>query len=75
MRKPIYLGIFQEQVDWTTGDHVVVAPTNKDGNETEEHVIATISADQRTITLVSALKYTHHGVTEIFENGQFIEMR
>lgn len=62
-------------MDWTSGDHIVVAPTGKDGNETEEHEIATVSDDKRTITLVSPLKYTHHGVTETFENGQFIEMR
>lgn len=25
----------QEPVDWVSGDHIVIAPTGKDGNETE----------------------------------------
>ena len=65
----------KERVDWAIGDQIVVAPTGKDGNETEEHVIADVSADKLTLTLTQPLKYTHHGVTEMFEDGQFIEMR
>ena len=34
-----------------------------------------VSADGRTINLTSALRFTHHGVTETLEDGQSIELR
>ena len=67
--------VLTEQVDWETGDKIVVAATGKDGNETEENEIASVSEDGRVLSLVHKLAYKHLGVTETFEGGHFIEMR
>ena len=32
------LSVYQEAVDWVEGDNIVIAPTGKDGNETEVSV-------------------------------------
>ena len=37
--------------------------------------MSSVSADGRTVNLVNALNFTHHGVTETMEDGQFIELR
>ena len=65
----------QEPVDWVAGDQIVIAATGKDGNETEENEVVSVSANGLTLTLMHKLNYNHLGVTEIFEGGHFIEMR
>lgn len=84
----------QETVDWVPGDRIVIAPTSKDGNETEvsinimelgrsksieltlqENEVASVSPSGRTVSLVQPLMFTHHGLTETFEDEQFIELR
>ena len=37
--------------------------------------MSSVSPDRRTVHLVNALNFTHHGVTEVLEDGQFIELR
>ena len=58
-----------------SGDQIVIAATGKDGNETEEHEVVSVSADGLTVTLSNMLRHTHLGVTETYEGGHFIEMR
>ena len=38
-------------------------------------MIDSVSDDGTRINLVAPLNYTHHGVREVFEDEQFIEMR
>lgn len=37
--------------------------------------MSSVSANGRTLNLMNPLKFTHHGVTETFEDGHSIEMR
>ena len=37
--------------------------------------MSSVSIDRRTVDLMNPLMFTHHGVTETIEDGQFIEMR
>ena len=67
--------VLQEPVDWREGDKIVIAATGKDGNETEENEVVSVSDDRLTVTLVNQLQYEHLGVTEIFEGGHSIDMR
>ena len=67
--------VLQEPVDWGAGDRNVVAATGKDGNETEENEVVSVSADGLTVSLRNQLRYEHLGVTEIFEGGHSIKMR
>lgn len=67
--------VLMESVNWTAGDHIVIAATGKDGNETEENEIASISEDGTVINLVHKLAHKHLGVTETFEGGHSIDMR
>ena len=62
-------------MDWVPGDIVVIAATGKDGNETEVQTIVQVSPDGLQLTFNDTLEYTHQGVTEIFEDGQFIDIR
>ena len=41
----------------------------------QEGEIASVSADGYYIELTTPLSYTHHGITEVYEDGQFIEIR
>ena len=67
--------VLQEPVDWRQGDKIVIAATGKDGNETEENEIVSVSDDGLSIVLLSQLGYNHLGVTENFPGGHSIEMR
>lgn len=66
----------QDAVDWSVGDYIVIATTGDrhSQGENEKHEIASISGDKRTLTLTSALGYTHVGVSESFD-GQQVEFR
>ena len=44
-------------------------------NSFQTHVIDSVSEDGITVTLGDPLSYTHHGITETFEDGQFIDIR
>ena len=41
----------------------------------QTHVIDSVSEDGITVTLRDPLSYTHYGITETFEDGQFIDIR
>ena len=41
----------------------------------QTNTIDSVSSDGLTITLVTPVSYTHYGITETFEDGQFIEIR
>ena len=62
-------------MDWVPGDLVVIAATGKDGNETEVRTVTQVSPDGHGLTFNDSLEFTHQGVTEVFEDGQFIEIR
>ncbi|KAL3886657.1 hypothetical protein ACJMK2_026637 [Sinanodonta woodiana] len=68
--------VLTHPVEWNVGDEIVIASTGgfRSQNETEKHIISAISADKRTITLVSPLKFEHLGVTETF-GGTQVEFR
>ena len=67
--------VLTENVDWKPGDRIVIAATGKDGNETEENEIESVSEDGTTLTLVNKLAHQHLGVTETYEDSHSIEMR
>lgn len=67
--------VLQEPVDWAEGDKIVIASTSKDGNETEENEVVSVSENGLTLSLAHHLRYEHLGVAEVFEGGHFIEMR
>ena len=67
--------VLVEPVDWGVGDQIVIAATGKNGNETEENEIETVSDDGLTIFLKKPLQFEHLGVTEIFDGGHSIDMR
>jgi hypothetical protein len=58
--------ILQDPVTWRVGDEIVIATTSHHHSqiENEKHMIASISADNTTLTLERALSYTHIGITE-----------
>lgn len=68
--------VLTHPVDWVAGDVVVIATTNHRHRqqETEQHTIASVSADKRTLTLEQPLTYSHLGVTGNY-GGQDIEFR
>lgn len=41
----------------------------------QTNTVESVSSDGYTITLATPLSHTHHGVTETFENGHFIDIR
>ena len=41
----------------------------------QTNTVESVSADGHSITLVKPLSHTHHGITETFDDGQFIDIR
>lgn len=41
----------------------------------QENEVVSVSGDGRTVNLLHPLRYTHHGVTEMYEGGHFIDIR
>lgn len=64
-----------EPVDWLKDDVIVIASTSKDGNETETANISSVEDGGYKIVLHSALNFTHYGITDVMEDGQFIDIR
>ena len=62
-------------VDWAPGDCIVIAPTGKDSNETETRVVVDISDNGYTINLDEELDFLHLGITDTYNNDEFIELR
>ncbi|XP_069372727.1 PKHD1 like 1, tandem duplicate 1 [Paralichthys olivaceus] len=64
-------------VTWKTGDMIVIASTGDRHSQRENEVrhIASVSADQTTLTLTKPLEYTHLGVTVTLPDGSVIEGR
>ena len=63
-----------EPVDWKAGEKIVIASTSFDHNESEVRIITTVSADKKTLTLDSPLKYRHYSEVEDY-NGTPFPMR
>ncbi len=59
-----------EAVDWEVGDEITIASAVFSQDQAEERTITNISADLRTITLNSALDYTHFGENLYYDNGK-----
>lgn len=38
-------------------------------------MVVSVSADGHTLSLVKPLDYTHYGITEFYDGGEFIEIR
>ena len=66
-----------QEVNWLVGDRIMIATTShiNSQNENEEHVIAAVSQDKRTLTLESTIEFMHLGHVEILENGVELPMR
>lgn len=56
-------------VDWSPGDHVVLGPTGFDFAEAEERIIASVSADRRSVTVTSPLAFGHGAYTHTESMG------
>ncbi len=41
----------------------------------QENEVVSVSGDGRTVNLLHPLRYTHHGVTEMYKGGHFIDIR
>lgn len=54
------------QVDWVSGDVIVIATTGASAWETEVRTVTGVSADGKTLTLDSSLTYTHTGGSLFF---------
>ena len=67
-----------DAVDWSRGDEIVIAPTEYGYTEHEKMTIVSISADKKTLTLDSPLKFFHYGDTNYTYSssfGQILDMR
>ncbi|XP_067676837.1 fibrocystin-L-like isoform X2 [Haliotis asinina] len=66
----------EQPVHWLIGDSIAIATTGgrHSQKETEVRTITAISSDKMTLTLDTALKYSHLGVTLTF-NGESVETR
>lgn len=62
---------------WKAGDKIVIATTSGHTSQaqTETRTIASISADEKTITLDTPLKFKHMGETQTFSDGTKLEVR
>ena len=56
-------------------DVIVIASTSKDGNETEMTSISSVENDGYKIVLCNPVNFTHYGITDVLEDGQFIDIR
>ncbi|KAI6655737.1 Fibrocystin-L-like [Oopsacas minuta] len=65
----------QDLVDWKIGDTIVIAPTGKDSNETEERLIANVTGNGYTLILDQPLEFSHLGIRETYSDGSFIDIR
>ena len=62
-----------EEVGWSVGDEIVISATSYELKETERKSITAISGT--TITIDSALEFTHISETTTLEDGNVINMR
>ncbi len=60
----------KEAVTWDIGDEIVIASTTFDMNEAETRIITSVSGDQKTYGLSSALSFTHYGELQFYDNGK-----
>lgn len=56
----------KEPVTWPVGAEIVVVSSRTDWNEAEKKTITAVSADQKTLTLASALAWPHTGVQKTY---------
>ncbi|XP_048254094.1 fibrocystin-L-like [Haliotis rufescens] len=68
--------VLQHPVNWEVGDQIVIATTGGHHSQKESEIrsIVTIAADNVTLTLDSALTYTHIGITRTF-SGVDVDFR
>nr|XP_055075128.1 fibrocystin-L-like [Misgurnus anguillicaudatus] len=66
-----------DAVTWKTGDEIVIASTGDSHSQRENELrrIASVSADNRTLTLTEPLTYTHLGVSVTLPDGTVFEAR
>uniref|UniRef100_A0A3Q2Z1Q4 PKHD1 like 1, tandem duplicate 1 n=1 Tax=Hippocampus comes TaxID=109280 RepID=A0A3Q2Z1Q4_HIPCM len=63
-------------VTWEAGDEIVIASTGHHSQrENEVKIIASVSADGKTVTLTEPLKYSHLGVSVTLPDGTVFEAR
>ncbi|XP_019729703.1 PKHD1 like 1, tandem duplicate 1 [Hippocampus comes] len=64
-------------VTWEAGDEIVIASTGHrhSQRENEVKIIASVSADGKTVTLTEPLKYSHLGVSVTLPDGTVFEAR
>lgn len=60
-----------DAVDWSVGDRIAIASTDFEHYHSEDRYITSISADKKTLTLNSPLKYRHFGVIETYGTSKF----
>ena len=60
--------VLTHPVSWKVGDHIALATTSDRSSmkENEEHYVAGVSADGKTVTLKDPLKYRHISIEQTF---------
>ena len=60
--------VLTHPVSWKVGDHIALATTSDRSSmkENEEHYVAGVSADGKTVTLQDPLKYRHISIEQTF---------
>lgn len=53
----------RNEVDWKTGDEIVISSTTKEPRQAEVFKIMSVSQDRKTLTLNGTLQYKHKAVT------------
>ena len=53
--------VLAKPVNWVAGEEIVISPSYYEANETEVHVIESISGDKHTLMLQQPLAFTHLG--------------
>lgn len=61
--------VLERAVDWRAGDRIVIASTDYDSRQTEEVVVRSVSGS--TVTLETALAYSHFGQSQTFDGATF----
>lgn len=61
--------ILAKPVDWLIGESIVIGTTSYTPNETEVFTIIAKSANNKTLTLNSSLKFNHLGFSENYSTG------
>ncbi|XP_060573258.1 fibrocystin-L-like isoform X2 [Ruditapes philippinarum] len=66
--------VLSDQVQWSSGDEIVLGPTSFDPWQTESFKIESVASDNITLTLNTTLKHSHIAHRETLSNGQEIKV-